>query len=192
MTKYKNLIARELEQAKTLLETVLSDEALLTELARAIDFMTKATNDGAKIISCGNGGSMSDAMHFAEELTANFRLKRKALPAMAISDPAYLSCVANDFGWEQSFSRFVEAFGKEGDVLFAISTSGNSLNVINAVKEAKSKGMYIISLTGNLGGEVGNLSDVELRVPHQGNSDRIQEIHIKLIHIIIAGIESNL
>ena len=144
------------------------------------------------MISCGNGGSMSDAMHFAEELTGRFRGDRPALPAMAISDPTHLTCVANDFGFEYVFSRYVEAHGKAGDVLLAISTSGNSENIVNAVEAAHRKGMLVIGLTGKDGGKMKNRCDVNICVPWNGYSDRIQEIHIKVIHILIEQIELHL
>ncbi len=133
---------------------------------------------------------MCDAMHFAEELTGKFRNERNALPAIAISDPSHITCVGNDYGFDYIFSRYIEGVGKEGDALLAISTSGNSKNIINAAKKAKEKGIKVISLTGKVGGELSKLSDIEIRVPHLGYSDRIQEIHIKIIHIIILLIEN--
>lgn len=154
--------------------------------------MVESLEKGGKIISCGNGGSMCDAMHFAEELTGRYRNNRKAIPAISISDPSHMSCVGNDYGYDYVFSRFVEAMGKQGDVLVAISTSGNSKNVVNAAEVAISKGMKVVALTGNSGGELAQLSSVEVRVPHSGYADRIQEIHIKVIHSFIDYIERNL
>jgi len=130
-----------------------------------------------------------DAMHFAEELTGRFRDDRNAMPAVAISDPSHITCVGNDYGFDQIFSRYVEGMGNNGDVLFAISTSGNSANVVKAAHAAAKKGMKVIALTGNSGGELAEVSDIEIRVPHYGYADRIQEIHIKIIHIIILLIE---
>lgn len=135
---------------------------------------------------------MSDAMHFAEELTGRFRDDRASIPAISISDPSHITCVGNDYGFDKIFSRFVEGVGKEGDVLLAISTSGNSANVIEACRAAKQKGIKIVGLTGNTGGHLADLVDVELRVPHQGYADRIQEVHIKIIHILIGCIEKGL
>ena len=135
---------------------------------------------------------MSDAMHFAEELTGRFRENRKSLPAIAISDQGYLSCVANDYGYDYVFSRFLEGMGSNGDVLLAISTSGNSKNVINAAKYARENGITVIGLTGKKGGELASLCDVEIRVDHNGYADRIQEIHIKVIHSLIGLIEESL
>jgi D-sedoheptulose 7-phosphate isomerase len=151
--------------------------------------MVEALRNGNKLISCGNGGSMSDAMHFAEELTGRFRNERKALAAVSISDPTHISCVANDYGYEFIFSRYVEAMGNEGDILLGISTSGNSKNVINAIEAAKRKGMKTVVLTGKTGGILSNIADIEIRAPHSEFADRAQEIHIKVIHALIDGIE---
>ena len=151
--------------------------------------MVSALNNGNKIFTCGNGGSMGDAMHFAEELTGRFRENRKGMAAIAISDPTHITCVGNDYGFDYIFSRYVEAVGKPGDVLLAISTSGNSANVLNALKVAQQMGMKVVALTGKSGGEIGKLADVEIRVPHSGYSDRIQEIHIQVIHSLIHYIE---
>ena len=147
---------------------------------------------GGKVISCGNGGSMADAMHFAEELSGRFREDRPGLAAISISDPTHISCVANDYGYEFVFSRFIQALGNPGDVLLAISTSGNSPNVIQAALAAQEKGMTVIALTGKSGGKLSELAHLELRVPHTGYADRIQEIHIKIIHLIIQGIEARI
>jgi D-sedoheptulose 7-phosphate isomerase len=152
--------------------------------------LAKAIGNNKKIISCGNGGSMCDAMHFAEELTGRYRNNRKAIPAISISDPSHLSCVSNDFGYEFVFSRFVEAFGQEGDVLLAISTSGNSNNVLKAIDAAKEKKMTVIGLTGKDGGKMKDLCDIEIRAPYSEFADRAQEIHIKVIHSLIDSIES--
>jgi len=135
---------------------------------------------------------MCDAMHFAEELSGQFRNPRKPLAAISISDPTHLSCTANDFGFEHIFSRYVEAIGQAGDVLLAISTSGNSENVVRAASEAKNKGMKIVGLTGKEGGRLAALCDVEIRAPKTAYSDRTQEIHIKVIHSIIHYIELNI
>jgi D-sedoheptulose 7-phosphate isomerase len=147
---------------------------------------------GGKVISCGNGGSMSDAMHFAEELSGRYRNDRPAYAAIAISDPGHLSCVANDYGYAFVFSRMVEAIGSEGDVLFAISTSGNSENILKAIEAARKKGMKVIGLTGKDGGKMAGLCDVEIRAPRSEYADRAQEIHIKVIHSLIDYIETTL
>jgi len=128
-------------------------------------------------------------MHFAEELTGRFRGNRPAIPAMAISDSGHITCVANDFGYEHIFARFIEGFGKQGDVLLAISTSGNSSNVLNAAQAARANGMQVVALTGKDGGKLSQACDVEIRSPQSAHSDRIQEIHIKVIHILVMLIE---
>lgn len=158
-------------------------------ILHASEIMAKAILDGKKIISCGNGGSMCDAMHFAEELTGRYRENRKPIAAISIADPSHLSCVSNDFGYEEVFSRFVQAIGQDGDVLLGISTSGNSQNVLRAIEVAKSKQMKIVGLTGKDGGKIGPLCDIEIRAPHSRYADRAQEIHIKVIHCLIDQIE---
>ncbi len=163
-----------------------------TLIETAGDLMVTSIKNGGKIISCGNGGSMCDAMHFAEELTGRYRHNRPGVPALSISDPSHMSCVSNDFGYEHVFSRFIEAFGKQGDVLLAISTSGNSTNVLNAMHTAREKGMAIIGLTGKDGGKMANGCDIEIRAPHAEYADRAQEIHIKVIHTLIDTIEAEL
>ncbi|MEO6287210.1 MAG: D-sedoheptulose 7-phosphate isomerase, partial [Dyadobacter sp.] len=151
--------------------------------------MADAIIHNGKIISCGNGGSHCDAMHFAEELTGRYRDNRRALPAIAISDVSHLSCVSNDFGFEYVFSRYIEGLGQPGDVLLGLSTSGNSANIIRAAEAAKAKGMKVIIMSGKDGGKLAGVADVEIRVPHFGYADRIQEIHIKVIHIFMLLIE---
>lgn len=183
-------IDKELQEAARVLETFMNDASNLQAIRKAASILVRCIDTGSKIVSCGNGGSMSDAMHFAEELSGRFRGDRPSIPAVAISDSGYISCVANDYGYDKVFSRFVEGFGGTGDVLVAISTSGNSPNVINAAKAASGKGMAVIALTGKDGGELAKLCDVEIRAPHAGYSDRIQEIHIKVIHILVMLIEN--
>jgi len=178
------------EEAQTTLNKFM--EQGYDNLLKAGEIMVEALSNGKKIISCGNGGSMSDAMHFAEELTGKFRNERKGIKAIAISDPSYITCTANDYGYQYIFSRFIETLGNNGDVLLAISTSGNSQNIINAAIAAKNKNMKVIALTGKNGGKLKDVSDVEIRVPHNEYSDRIQEIHIKIIHSLIHYIEENL
>ncbi|MEQ8470180.1 MAG: D-sedoheptulose 7-phosphate isomerase [Marinoscillum sp.] len=185
----KDLIIRELESAQNLLTTFLNDQQAIAQIERAATVMIAQIKAGGKIIACGNGGSHCDAMHFAEEMTGRFREDRKALPAVAISDASHITCAANDYGFEQIFSRYIEALGQPNDVVFTISTSGNSENILKAAKTASSKGMKVVGLTGHDGGKLANLCDVEIRVPFHGYSDRIQEIHIKVIHILIMLIE---
>ncbi|CAA2929439.1 Phosphoheptose isomerase [Arsenophonus endosymbiont of Bemisia tabaci Q2] len=154
--------------------------------------LSNAFKAGGKVLSCGNGGSHCDAMHFAEELTGRYRENRRGYPAIAISDVSHLSCVGNDFGYDYVFSRYIEAVGKEGDILFALSTSGNSGNIIKAIAAALAKKMQVITLTGKDGGKMAGTADIEIRVPHFGYADRIQEIHIKVIHILIQLIEKEM
>lgn len=185
----KNLILDELREAAKVLENFLSNESNLKNIEDAAQKMVDCIKSGGKIFSCGNGGSHCDAMHFAEELTGRYRENRKALPAIAISDASHISCTANDFGYDFIFSRFIEGLGNAGDVLLGISTSGNSKNILRAAEIAKQKKIIVIALTGKNGGELAELADVEIRVPHMGYADRIQEIHIKIIHILINLIE---
>ena len=182
-------IKAELQEAQQILNNFLNDTDSIAAIASAAQLMSDSILSGGKIISCGNGGSHCDAMHFAEELTGRYRENRKSLPAIAISDPSHMSCVGNDFGYEYIFSRYVEGLGQANDVLLGISTSGNSANVLKAVEAAKQKGMKTIVLTGNSGGQLAGMVDVEIRVPHTGYADRIQEIHIKVIHSMIMLIE---
>lgn len=187
----QQLILEELKEAAKVLEQFFSNEQNLSQIEAAAQLMSDAINNGGKIFSCGNGGSHCDAMHFAEELTGRYRDDRKALPAIAISDPSHISCVSNDFGYDFVFSRYIEGLGNEGDILLGISTSGNSKNVLRAAEMARQKKMKVVALTGKNGGELADLVDVEIRVPHMGYADRIQEIHIKVIHILIQLIEKH-
>ena len=164
----------------------------LSKIEQAGKLIVNSLKSGGKIISCGNGGSMSDAMHFAEELTGRYRGHRTSLAAISISDPSHITCVGNDYGFDKIFSRFIEGVGQKDDILLAISTSGNSKNIINAIQSAKEKRMIIIGLTGKGGGEMANLCDVEIRAPHSEFADRAQEIHIKIIHALIDFIETNI
>jgi len=184
-----NTIKENFIEASQVLNQFINDENNWINLEKAGNLMVASLLKGGKIISCGNGGSMSDAMHFAEELTGRFRDNREGLAAISISDPTHITCVGNDFGFDYIFSRYVEAVGKKEDILLAISTSGNSANILKAVVSAKEKGMVVIALTGKTGGKLKDLSDIELRIPHEGYSDRIQEIHIQIIHSLIHYIE---
>jgi D-sedoheptulose 7-phosphate isomerase len=192
LTSAEDIIRTHLQEAQVALERFQSDSNNFAQIERAGDMLSEVILKGGKIISCGNGGSMSDAIHFAEELSGRFRDERKALPAIAISDPAHITCTANDYGFEYIFSRFIEALGKPGDVLLALSTSGNSENILLAAEAAKNAGMTVIALTGKDGGKLSILADVEIRAPFSRYSDRVQEIHIKVIHILIHLVESRL
>ncbi|WBO83609.1 D-sedoheptulose 7-phosphate isomerase [Hymenobacter yonginensis] len=184
-----DLIRAELTEARTVLDRFLADPTNLTAIEQAARLMAGSLRQKGKILSCGNGGSLCDAQHFAEELTGRYRQNRPALGAIALTEASHMSCVANDFGYDHVFSRYVEALGRPGDVLLAISTSGNSPNVLRAAEAAKAAGMQVVGLTGKDGGQLAALCDVEIRAPHHGYADRVQEIHIKAIHIMIMLIE---
>ena len=181
-----SLVRDSLLAGQQALESLLDNSSSLQNLADGGIALAECLKDGGRAFSCGNGGSMSDAMHFAEELSGRFRSDRPAMSAIAISDPGHLSCVANDFGFEFVFSRYLEANGRRGDFLLAISTSGNSKNVINAAKEARHRGMTVLSLTGRQGSPLGGLAHFDVCTP--GGSiwaDRVQELHVKCLHILI-------
>ncbi len=184
-------IADQFSEATEILNKFNTPENI-SKIEMAGKLMVESITSNGKIISCGNGGSMSDAMHFAEELTGRYRENRPSIPAISISDPTHITCVGNDYGFEFIFSRFIEGVGKEGDVLLAISTSGNSKNVINAIHSAKKKNMKVVALTGKDGGEIAKLCDVEIRAPFSKFADRAQEIHIKVIHSLIGYIENEI
>lgn len=187
-----DIIKQHFTEAQEVLTAFLADPNSFKNIEAAGQILVNSLKNGNKIISCGNGGSMCDAMHFAEELSGRYRNDRPAYAAISISDPSHISCVGNDYGYDFVFSRMVEAIGQKGDVLFAISTSGNSANVLNAIEAAKKKGMKVIGLTGKDGGKMANLCDAEVRAPQSKYADRAQEIHIKVIHSLIDYIERNL
>ena len=187
----ENQIADHFSEAAEILQLFNTSENHV-KIAEAGKIMVQALKNGGKIISCGNGGSMSDAMHFAEELSGRFRDHRDSIAAVSISDPSHITCVGNDYGFEYIFSRYVEGLGNENDVLLGISTSGNSKNVINAIEAARIKNMKVITLTGKSGGLIADISDVEIRAPKSKFADRAQEIHIKVIHALIGFIENNI
>ena len=189
---YQDLIRHELNEAAQVLQTFIADPQNLLAIEAAACLIADSFRQEGKVLSCGNGGSHCDAMHFAEELTGRYRENRPGYPGIAISDVSHLSCVSNDFGYDHVFSRYVEAVGRPGDVLLGISTSGNSGNVIKAIDAARAQGMKVITLTGKDGGKMAGTADVEIRVPHFGYADRIQEIHIKVIHILIMLIEKEM
>ena len=180
------------EEGANLADAVLRDEAFLAAMERGAQLLVEALGSGHKILSCGNGGSMCDAMHFAEELSGRYRDDRKPFAALSLSDPSAMTCIGNDYGFEQVFARQTQALGQAGDVLLAISTSGNSANVLAAATQAKALGMGVLVLTGNDGGKLAGLADVEVRVPWSGYADRIQEVHIRCIHAWIHAVEQQL
>ena len=184
-----DIIRHELTEARSVLDTFISRPEHLAAIEQAAQLMATALINGQKIIACGNGGSHCDAMHFAEELSGRYRNDRRSLAAIAISDSSHITCVGNDYGYDAVFSRFIEGLGNRGDVLVGISTSGNSANVMRAVEAARQRGMGVVLLTGKDGGQLAGRADVEIRVPHVGYADRIQDIHIKVIHLFILLIE---
>jgi D-sedoheptulose 7-phosphate isomerase len=188
----KDHIRASLAEAKAALDNLIANDATLDAVARAAALLIATFRVRSRVYSCGNGGSMSDAMHFAEELTARYRHDRPGLPAIAISDPGHLTCVGNDMGYEDVFSRFIDAHGREGDVLLAISTSGKSPNVLKAARSAKALGMRVIALTGKAGAPLDALADIVICTPGGAYADRAQELHIKVIHILIELIEREL
>jgi D-sedoheptulose 7-phosphate isomerase len=179
-------------EAQDILAKFIANDKNFEAIAMAGALMVDALKNDKKIISCGNGGSLCDAMHFAEELTGRYRDDRKPFAAIAMSDVSHMACVGNDYGYDFVFSRYLEAVGNSGDVLLAISTSGNSKNVLNAIEVAKRKGIKVVGLTGKDGGSMGSLCDVEIRAPHSTYADRAQEIHIKCIHALIDYIERSM
>lgn len=185
----KQHILDALEQSQVYLQRFMSSGDSLDAIDRAATLLINTLSKGNAIYACGNGGSMSDAMHFAEELTGRYRKNRAGLSATAISDPGHISCVANDFGYDYIFSRYLEARAKPGDCLLAISTSGRSVNVIKAVEYARSNGIEVVSLTGVAESALGKLASVDISAGASDFADRVQEVHIKIIHILIESIE---
>jgi D-sedoheptulose 7-phosphate isomerase len=186
-----HILDASLAAAQRVLEDLSANRSLRQAISTAGQVLCTAYNAGAKSIICGNGGSLCDAVHFAEELTGRFRNDRRALPALAISEPGHLTCTANDFGFDQVFARGVEAFGKAGDVLIVLSTSGNSPNCLNAALAGRTRGMTVIGLLGKGGGKLAALCDEPIIVPGE-TSDRIQELHMLILHTWVEMIEASL
>ncbi len=184
----KTLILDSFSEAQHVLTQFLAADQNLEKVRLFSEKIAGTIKNGHKVISCGNGGSMCDAMHFAEELTGRFRNDRIALPAIAISDPSHITCTGNDYGFESIFSRYIEGVSQPGDMLLGISTSGNSPNIIKAIEAARKKGLFSVALLGKDGGKIKEMVDLPIIVPAQ-TSDRIQEIHIKIIHIAIEATE---
>jgi D-sedoheptulose 7-phosphate isomerase len=188
----REVIRSSLGEAASALSELMASEDRLARIEAAAEALIEAVEGGGRVFSCGNGGSMCDAMHFAEELSGRFRNDRPALPALAISDPGHLSCTANDYGWERVFARFIEAHGRAGDALVAISTSGESENVVQAAEAARRLGLASVALTGRQGSRLGGLADVEVCTPAGAFADRVQELHIKVLHILVELLELRL
>jgi D-sedoheptulose 7-phosphate isomerase len=181
-----------LDEAAAALAALRADDGMLLRIEQAGALLAATFAGGGRVYACGNGGSMCDAMHFAEELTGRFRDDRPGCAAIAISDPGHLSCVGNDYGYEQVFARFVRAHGRAGDVLLAISTSGTSRNVLAAAQSARDLQLKVIALTGRAGTPLVDLADIAIVTPGGRYADRVQELHIKVIHILIELVERRL
>lgn len=187
-----DVVRASFDEALSTLQAFLASPVGLPAVDAFVEAAARTLESGGKLLACGNGGSMCDAMHFVEEWTGRFRRDRDALPAVAFSDPSQLTCIANDFGFDEVFARQVQAVGRKGDLLVAISTSGNSPNVIRAVEEARKLGITTVGLLGKGGGKLGSMVDVSIVVPRAETSDRIQEVHIKVLHIAIEAVERRL
>ncbi|WP_312602007.1 MULTISPECIES: SIS domain-containing protein [Pseudomonas] len=187
----KHVVAS-LTESRSALDAFMRDELAVSAIAQAGQLLVDTFTKGGRVFSCGNGGSMCDAMHFAEELSGRYREDRRGLPAVSISDPSHLSCVANDMGYSQVFSRYLEAHGRAGDCLLAFSTSGTSANVVAAAEYAKANGILLVALTGRQGSPLGALADIEICAPGGRYADRVQELHIKAVHILIELVERGL
>lgn len=181
-----------LTEAQSALAALIENEATLESVAQAAHAIAESQRQGGAVYSCGNGGSLCDAMHFAEEMTGRYRQNRKPYRAAAISDVSHMACVGNDYGYEHVFSRWIEAMGTEKDVLVAITTSGTSKNIVAAAKAAKAKGMTVVALTGKAGSPITDEADIAVVTPAGRWADRVQELHIKVIHILIELIEREL
>ena len=181
-----------LNDARDALDALISNEKTIEAVVAAAGLMADAVEGDGKVMSCGNGGSLCDAMHFAEEMTGRYRSNRRPYAALAISDASHMACVGNDYGYEEVFSRYVEAHGRKGDVLLAITTSGTSRNIVKAAEVARRKGVKVVALTGRDETPITELTDVSIVTPAGRWADRVQELHIKCIHILIELIERRL
>lgn len=190
MTELSFDVMYDLKESRQTFDNFIAAPNTKEVIEKAIYIMADSIRNNGKIISAGNGGSMCDAMHFAEELTGRYRLNRPSMPAVSICDPCHITCVGNDYGFDFVFSRFLEGVGMKGDVFLGISTSGNSRNIIEACRVCKEKGLKSICLLGKDGGKIKNLCDLPIIVPHTGYADRVQEVHTCIIHIFIRGIEN--
>jgi len=187
-----DVIAAALAESAQALDGLRRDDVAQRAIAAAGALIASVLGAGGRVYSCGNGGSMSDAMHFAEELSGRYRRDRRALAGQAISDPGHLTCVGNDYGYDHVFSRYIEAHGRHGDVLVAISTSGTSANVLRAAEAARTLGLSVVALTGRRKSPLGALADIEICTPAGAFADRVQELHIKVIHVLIELVEREL
>ena len=189
---YLDQVKAELLEAQDVLQKFIADENNIKLIQEAALLISDSFKQGGKVLSCGNGGSHCDAMHFAEEMTGRYRSDRKPYRAMAISDVSHMACVGNDYGYEHVFSRWVEGVARPGDVLLAITTSGTSRNIVAAARAARAKGVKVIGLTGRDGTPIVEQSDIAIVTPAGAWADRVQELHIKVIHILIELVEREL
>ncbi|MBA8737021.1 SIS domain-containing protein [Chromobacterium violaceum] len=178
-------IRASLDEARSALDNLLANPQALASVEAAAQAVIAALEAGGRVFSCGNGGSMCDAMHFAEELTGRYRGNRRGMAAIAISDPSHISCVGNDYGYDEIFARYLESHARAGDVLIGLSTSGNSRNVVRAAEVARELGVKVVILTGRAGTQLEPLADVYVNTPGGHYADRVQELHIKVLHILI-------
>jgi D-sedoheptulose 7-phosphate isomerase len=188
----KQHIQAALAEAASALASLIGDDARLAVIENAAQALIGTFKAQGRVFACGNGGSMCDAIHFAEELSGRFRKDREALAAAAISDPGHISCVANDYGYDQVFARYIAGHARPGDALLAISTSGTSRNVIQAARTARQREVVVIALTGRSDSALGQLADFDICTPAGPFADRCQELHIKVIHILIELVERSL
>ena len=180
------------QESREGIDKILKNKASIKNIKKASELIVQTISNDSKIFSCGNGGSMCDSMHFAEELSGRFRENRRGLTAISISDPSFITCVANDFGFENIFSRFMEANSKKNDLLFAISTSGSSKNILKVCDYCRNNNIKVITLTGKENSEVAKYSDINISTPNGCYSDRVQELHSIVIHIIVEMVENQL
>lgn len=187
--KIKELFAASISTKKTAADSMADD------ICKAVELLEETIKNGNKVLSCGNGGSAADAQHFSSEFINRFHQHRESIPAIALTtDSSTITSIANDYSYDEIFSRQISSLGQPGDVLLAISTSGNSGNVAHAMQEASKRKMHVIAFTGRDGGKMSELiqaKDVELRVPSDSTA-RIQEVHLLLIHILCARIDNRL
>ena len=186
------MIQQKIEEAILIKRKIVEDKELIDRISLAIQILTEAFKSGNKVFLCGNGGSAADAQHIAAELSGRFYLDRPPLPAEACHvNSSFITAVSNDFGYDMAYSRYIKGFGKKNDVLIAISTSGNSVNINNSLEQAKLLGMKMIGLTGESGGKMKDLVDLLINVP-SNDTPRIQEAHILIGHIICEQVEKNI
>jgi len=180
-----------LEEAHATLSAFLANPEQLAKCERFSELLTATFREGGRLFTCGNGGSHCDAMHFAEEFTGRYRKDRAPLGALALGDPSHVTCVGNDYGFNEIFSRQLQGMARKGDLLVGLSTSGNSENVVRAFQVAREIGVKTVGLLGRDGGKLKGMADLAIVIPAQ-TSDRIQEMHIKLIHTVIETVERQL